>query len=105
MGRKVTQNNVSQDCFFFGFSSVNQVSSVFLTIALPQPQSPVLSQSCHLSLGLSFPMAGQAAFDFVFKEMIPSATKKERSSDHDEEPNASTSKVSLKWRPAVSDLP
>ena len=90
--------------FFLGFSSVNQVSSVFLTIALPQPQSPVLSQSCHLSLGLSFPMAGQAAFDFVFKEMIPSATKKERSSDHDEEPNASTSKVSLKWRPAVSYL-
>ena len=49
-------------------------------------------------------MAGQAAFDFVFKEMIPSATKKEKSLSHDEERDASTNKVSLKWRPAVSDL-
>ena len=50
-------------------------------------------------------MAGQAAFDFVFKEMIPEGAKKDaKPSTSQEESPVSAKKVSLKWRPAVSDL-
>ena len=52
-------------------------------------------------------MAGQAAFDFVFKEMIPEGAKKDAkpsTSCPEEESDGSAKKISLKWRPSVSDL-
>ena len=51
-------------------------------------------------------MAGQAAFDFVFKEMIPEGAKKDaKPSTSQEESPVSAKKVSLKWRPrSVSDV-
>lgn len=50
-------------------------------------------------------MAGQAAFDFVFKEMLPGGMKKDNKppSNEDSE-NASSKQLSVKWRPSVSEL-
>lgn len=50
-------------------------------------------------------MAGQAAFDFVFKEMLPGGMKKDNKPPSNEDgEDASSKQLSVKWRPSVSEL-
>ena len=48
--------------------------------------------------------SGQAAFDFVFTQMVPGGVKKDAKPSEEEEPGESSKQLSLKWRPAPSEL-
>ena len=49
-------------------------------------------------------MAGQAAFDMVLKELVPSQANAKEDSSCPEEESPGPKKLSLNWRPTVSDL-